>query len=303
MAKDNEDWEEEESALAKDLKDDDDEEDDKKGVADDDEEFVVVDDEDDDDDDDDEDDDDDDDDDDDERHSAYQRRIDTLTRKNAEANRRAASAEEGVTQLSQRLQTLEQANNTSDVKSFEQTYKAVRASLAKAFEDGDTEAQVALTEQMTDMRVAARAAQSAPKTPATPAAPTKTPSPPLAMAWWKKNKWFTATGNEAETAAARAIDLQIESEGYDKDDPEYYEQLDSRLQEKFPGLYKKPKKTTRKRSPSANGSGTKASKGKRNGKLVFTKSEMQMAQSLGLTNREELTAYHAEIRKSEKENS
>ena len=40
------------------------------------------------------------------------------------------------------------------------------------------------------------------------------PAPPKAMNWWQQNNWFNAAGFERETAAARAIDVQLDLEGY-----------------------------------------------------------------------------------------
>jgi hypothetical protein len=59
-------------------------------------------------------------------------------------------------------------------------------------------------------------------------------TPKKAMLWWEKNKWFNGAGYERETAAARAIDVQLDLEGYDKNSDEYYELLDQRLRARFP---------------------------------------------------------------------
>jgi hypothetical protein len=54
-----------------------------------------------------------------------------------------------------------------------------------------------------------------------------------ALQWWQRNEWFNAQGFEQETAAARAFDVLIDLEGYDKDSDEYFSILNTRLQNFF----------------------------------------------------------------------
>ena len=54
-----------------------------------------------------------------------------------------------------------------------------------------------------------------------------------ALQWWQRNQWFNAQGFEQETAAARAFDVLIDLEGYDKDSDEYFSILNTRLQNFF----------------------------------------------------------------------
>ena len=55
-----------------------------------------------------------------------------------------------------------------------------------------------------------------------------------ALSWWQQNNWFNAKGFERETAAARAIDVLIDLEGYDKKSEQYFEILNRRLKRAFP---------------------------------------------------------------------
>ena len=54
-----------------------------------------------------------------------------------------------------------------------------------------------------------------------------------ALQWWQRNQWFNAQGFEQETAAARAFDVLIDLEGYDKDSDEYFSILNTRLKNFF----------------------------------------------------------------------
>jgi hypothetical protein len=64
----------------------------------------------------------------------------------------------------------------------------------------------------------------------------KLQAPDKAHHQWRRNRWFNAVGYEAETAAARSIDVQLHLEGYDKNSNEYYEALSNRLQKIFSEL-------------------------------------------------------------------
>ena len=54
-----------------------------------------------------------------------------------------------------------------------------------------------------------------------------------ALQWWYRNEWFNAPGFERETAAARAFDMLIDLEGYDKNSDEYFSILNARLRNFF----------------------------------------------------------------------
>ena len=56
-----------------------------------------------------------------------------------------------------------------------------------------------------------------------------------ALQWWYRNEWFNAPGFERETAAARAFDMLIDLEGYDKNSDEYFSILNTRLRNFFSG--------------------------------------------------------------------
>lgn len=239
--------------------------------------------------------------------SRYQKRINQLVRGKGDSDRRVAAVEQQNAELLQRLEAVEGANNSGSVQQFQETYARVKQGLQKAFEEGDTTKQVELTEKMADMRATARMAQAqqtqAPKQQAS--APAEDSPAPLALDWWSKNKWFNTSDHAPETLAAREIDLDIENEGYDKNDPEYYQELDKRLQKRLPQLYKKKdpdKGSTRKRSPSATANRQKASSARsKDGRLVFSRAELETAKSLGLSTKEELTEYHKELQISRAE--
>ena len=61
-------------------------------------------------------------------------------------------------------------------------------------------------------------------------------TPPKAIEWWQKNPWFKHPKFPEETAAAKAIDVLLDIEGYDKNSDLYYQLLDQRLRAVLPAF-------------------------------------------------------------------
>jgi len=127
-------------------------------------------------------------------------------------------------------------------------------------------------------------------------------APEKAMSWWKENDWFNAKGFERETAAARAIDVQLDLEGFDKNSEDYYNNLNNRLQKMYPELISSDNVTqpkTRAKSsnivtPSTGGSSYKGNR------VRMTQDQLRMARELGINDEAGLKKYAQEIQKSQR---
>ena len=241
-----------------------------------------------------------------------QKRIQKLVGQRRDAEIQAKAIQEQNAQLQKRLERLEQGSQKSAEENFNQRYSQTKAALTKAVEEGDTEAQVNFQEQMADMRAAMRIAemQKQQQQQQRTASPTvgraqqaaQNPAPPKAMSWWQQNNWFNAAGFERETAAARAIDVQLDLEGYDKNSDDYYDHLNSRLQKVFPELgsgASPSKPRTKSRPPVAPTTGGSSSyKGNR---VRMSQEQLRMARELGINDADGLKKYEAEIRRQQKE--
>ena len=240
-----------------------------------------------------------------------QKRIKKLVDQRRDAELQTAQANEQVAQLTARLERLEQGNTSRVENEFNQRYAQTKQALAKAVEEGDTQAQLNFTEQLADMRAAMRIAEMQRQQQASKAvSPTvgraqqvaQQPAPKKAMDWWEKNRWFNAAGFERETAAARAIDVQLDLEGHNKESDEYYELLNNRLQKVFPELKSgseepsKPRAKSRQPvSPTAGGS--PSYKGNR---VRMTQDQLRMARELGINDDKGLKQYAAEIQRQQR---
>ena len=232
-----------------------------------------------------------------------QKRISKLVEQRRAAELQAKQMEEQNSQL-------EKGSEKSAQNAFKTRYDQTRAALKKAVEEGDTEAQVSFQEQLADMRAAIRVAemqrqqlaqQNSSPTVGKAQQTVQNPAPAKAMDWWQQNRWFSSQGFERETAAARAIDVQLDVEGYDKNSDEYYENLNSRLLSMFPELNSsaspsKPKVKSRPPVAPTTGAPTKY-KGNR---VRMTQDQLRMARELGITDESSLKKYESEIRKQER---
>ena len=88
-----------------------------------------------------------------------QKRIKKLVDQRRDAELQTAQANEQVAQLTARLERLEQGNTSRVENEFNQRYAQTKQALAKAVEEGDTQAQLNFTEQLADMRAAMRIAE------------------------------------------------------------------------------------------------------------------------------------------------
>jgi hypothetical protein len=240
-----------------------------------------------------------------------QKRIQKLVGQRREAEIQARQVQEQNEQLQKRLERLEQGSQKSSEQQFNQRYAQTKQALHKAVEEGDTDAQVNFQEQMADMRAAMRIAemqkqQSQQRAAASPTVgraqqAAQNPAPPKAMSWWQQNNWFNAQGFERETAAARAIDVQLDLEGHDKNSDEYYDHLNSRLQKVFPELSSgssPSKPRTKSRPPVAPTTGGSSYKGNR---VRMSQDHLRMARELGINDADGLKKYEAEIRRQQRE--
>jgi len=240
-----------------------------------------------------------------------QKRIQKLVAQRREAEVQSRQIQEQNAQLAARLERLEKGSQQSSENAFNQRYAQTKEALKKAIEEGDTDAQLDFSEQIADYRAAMRVSemQKNQRVQQETASPTvgraqqaaQNPAPQKAMQWWEKNNWFNGQGYERETAAARAIDVQLDIEGFDKDSDDYYDQLNNRLHNVFPELVSKTspsKPRIKSRSPVAPSTG--GSPNYKGNRVRLTKQQLSAAREVGITTEDGLKRYASEIRKLER---
>ena len=242
-----------------------------------------------------------------------QKRIKKILSEKQKAEERASNLQNQLQSVTQRLEKIEQGVEKQGQNAVEEHYNLTKQALAKAIEEGDTNAQIKFNEELVDLKTALALQRIEKQTKSQNVSTNvdkanyvqQNPAPRLAQDWWQRNNWFNSKGFEQETAMARAIDVQLDIEGYDKNSPEYYTELNNRLQKRFPELVSQDEVTTtqpRAKSrqtvaPTTGGSGLKSNR------LKMSRDELAMARELGITEPEALKKYAKEIQTLKGRNS
>ena len=170
----------------------------------------------------------------------------------ASAKHKISSLERRNDDLAKRLMSLE--NNVEHYK-FAQVDKAVedeatrveyaKMKLMQASQENDPGAQVEYLEQLQDAKTrlaqlqafkrqqieeAKRPKQNVPN-------PVSTEVQANASQWLGKNKWFDPQARDTDSKIAKLVDHELAGEGWDPSDPEYWDELDNRLQSRLPHRY------------------------------------------------------------------
>jgi len=183
--------------------------------------------------------------------STVQKRIDKLTARLREAERRENAALEYAKNVQAQKDTLEKEFQRTDSARITETrgrietqILALKQVIRKAREEGDldteTEAQQRLTALSMDQVRLSEAQQRRPAPPEQ--APQQTQAPrqqqapqldPRAEDWAERNDWFGK--DVVMTSAVRGIHVQlIQNEGFDPSSDEYYDEIDRRMKDLFP---------------------------------------------------------------------
>ena len=236
---------------------------------------------------------------------SVQKRINRLTKKMREAERReeeaikyAQNVQAESEQIRKRMQNLDQGFMAEHGQRIELEQAQAEAALKRAVELGDPEATVEAQKQLTQISIAANnyaqaqrqsqanqelmPQQQAPQAAPQQQAPQQPQRPdPKAEQWAEKNSWFGQ--DEAMTFAAFGIHKKlVEDEGFDPQGDDYYNELDSRIKREFPHKFGEEQSTGRK--PAQNVAGvSRSTKTGRSGKRVkLSQTQVAIAKKLGV---------------------
>jgi hypothetical protein len=232
--------------------------------------------------------------------TATQKRIDRLTKKMREAERReqeairyAQAVQNEAQGLKQRVSSLDTNYVTEYTNRVNTEIKQAENELARAIEVGDSgktvEAQRKLTalaiqqdranqakmQQERYLRQQQAAAQHQARQPM-PAQQPRRPDP-KAEQWALRNSWFGQ--DEAMTYAAFGIHKKlVEDEGFDPQSDDYYTELDRRISDKFGN----GGKATNKRAAQTVVGASRTTSGRSGKKVRLTPSQVAIAKKLGV---------------------
>ena len=131
--------------------------------------------------------------------------------------------------------------------------------MLQAAQVNDAAAQVEYLEQLTDAKQRLNQAQHYKKQQLEAAkAPKQNVPNPVntevqqnATRWLKKNAWYDPQARDTESRIAKVIDRELATGGWDPADPEYWEELDSRLSSRLPHRYTAKGGSTKRANPTA----------------------------------------------------
>jgi len=232
--------------------------------------------------------------------TSTQKRIDRLTKKMREAERReqeairyAQAVQNEATQLKSRMNALDDNYVAEYSNRVSSQMQQAENELARAIEIGDSEATVQAQRKLTALAIQADRAEQAKvqqervrqqeeaariyaaRNPMPAQAP-KRPDP-KAEQWALRNSWFGQ--DEAMTYAAFGIHKAlVEDEGFDPQSDDYYTELDRRISDKFGNGA-----SNASRRPAQTVAGANRTTSGRSGKKVrLTPSQVAIAKKLGV---------------------
>ena len=227
--------------------------------------------------------------------SATQKRIDRLTKKMREAQRReeeainyAKQVQAEANSLKERMSNLDNSYVNEYTTRVSTQMEQTEKELARAMELGDTAAVVEANKKMIALSAEneranqaklaqERQQQQAEQQQAAPQQQIKRPDP-KAQDWASRNEWFGQ--DEAKTFAAFGIHKKlVEDEGFDPTSDEYYTELDRRISDTFGGEAKNASKRPAQTVAGVSRSNSGRSSGK---KVRLTPSQVAIAKKLGV---------------------
>ena len=239
--------------------------------------------------------------------SSTQKRIDKLTKKmrtaereREEALRYAQAVQKEAEELKQRMGSLDQNYVNEYSERVNSQLEATEREMANAMDIGDTAKVVELQRKITALSIEHdRAAQAKiqqeryleqqaalreqqAQQPQYQQSPAAQPKPDArAQKWAEENEWFGQ--DEAMTYAAFGIHKKlVESEGFDPQTDDYYNELNKRITEEFPHKFNKTDEGSKKRPAQAVASNSRSTGRQSSRKVRLSQSQVAIAKKLGV---------------------
>jgi len=215
------------------------------------------------------------------REISAKNKITALERRNAELAERLAKVES--TAVSYQFAQID--------KSIED--EATRVEYAKmkmlqAAQTGDAAAQVEYLEQLTEAKQRLKQAEHYKKQQLEQAKAPKENVPNQintevqanATRWLKKNSWYDPQARDTDSRIAKVIDQELAADGWDPADPEYWDELDSRLQSRLPHRYTSKGGSVKRANASTSGR-TANSTSAKPGTITLSRDRVQAIKDAG----------------------
>ncbi len=186
------------------------------------------------------------------RDFSAQNKIKMLERNNEELAKRLAAVEN--TAVSYQFAQIDKSIEDEATR-----VEYAKMKMVQAAQNNDVAAQMDYLEQLTDAKQRLNQAQHYKKQQLEQA---KTPAQNVpnesttrvqkqAEKWLKKNAWYDPHARDTDSRIAKVIDQELAADGWDPVDPEYWEELDSRLSSRLPHRYTSKGGSVKRANPSS----------------------------------------------------
>jgi hypothetical protein len=176
---------------------------------------------------------------------------DLIRKTNQEKDVRLTQLQRENEQFKQRLNQLERNTKSEHlvridkgIEDAQVRLEYAKMRLAEATQNGDgqamVEAQTLWQQAQEEARNLTAMRQNADRELRQPQQQANVPDPAvqrLAAQWMRKNNWYNPDAADKDSRIAKKIDEVMSTQGWDPLDPDYWEELDSRLQKELPHRY------------------------------------------------------------------
>jgi hypothetical protein len=159
---------------------------------------------------------------------------------NAEKELKLQMLERQNQELISRLSVVERKTHSADlaridkaIEDSELRINYAKMKLSEAAEARDGNAMAKAQELWMEARQQAESLRNLKRSATQPRQESSIPDPRLqrnAANWMERNSWFNPDGKDLDSKVAKQVDEQLTSEGWDPNSPDYWDELDNRLQ-------------------------------------------------------------------------
>jgi hypothetical protein len=214
----------------------------------------------------------------------------------ASARHKISALEKRNEELARRLAAVE---NTASSFKFAQIDKAVedeatrveyaKMKMLQAAQSNDVEAQMEYLEQLTDAKERLKQVQYQKKQQLEQAKspkqnvpnPVSTEVQQNATKWLKRNSWYDPEARDTDSRIAKVVDQELATDGWDPSDPEYWDELDNRLQSRLPHRYTARGNSNHKRATGPTASSRVAEATAKPGTITLSRDRVQAIKDAG----------------------
>ena len=221
------------------------------------------------------------------RRARRRAKKDLIRKTNQEKDQRLVFLQKQNEELMERLSVVERKTHSSDIaridSALENEQSRMQYALTKikqATEAGDGDAMIKAQDLLYETRKRLEAIQSLKKRLTDTATQQSNPINPnvqrYAKEWMERNPWYDIRGNDEDTAIAKLIDERLMEEGRNPASPDYWDELDERLQKRLPHLYNRTRRDSSGRRPKSFVTSSERETGGASGRNTFVLSPEQV---------------------------